>query len=656
MLLKTRFNNVLVVLAAVLAATTICGHALAQDSALSAEGAALLRQVAAVLDYVGSDYRKSVSASGEVLEEAELREQSELVGDAVALAGRAGLSSGDATLLDLRHLAARIAAHAPPIEIEGQCRMMRQALVERHHLVLSPASSPDFERAASLYREAGCVTCHGERGDANTDAALRLTPRPANFLDEERAGEISPVRAYSAITFGISRTAMVRFDQLASADRWSLAYYVISLRHSASDAAAGASIVQGLHVPAPTDPVRLADLNAVALRQRFLGPLTPLQQRQALAFLQRTAPFDESTDGSLNLARSLLGQGLEAYRAGERDEAQRLFVSAYLDGVEPREAGLRARNGRLAHAIENAMMAIRDAARDGQREEVVAEKVRDALSLFDRAESGHASASSSFIGSMAIALREGFEAALLIAALLGLVRKRGVPEHAKYIHLGWGFALPAGLLTWWLVGSALSGMQRELAEGIISLIAAVVLLGVTHWIVGQVSSREFMGFLSKRVGAGLGGGGRQAAFAALGLAFIAAYREVVELVLFYQALLLDAGEHKNMVWIGAAVGVAILVAVVFALRQIGQKIPPRPFMLASSVLLAALAIMMVGKGVRALQEAVVLPAHALGIPDFPTFGIFATREGLAAQLTLALLLVASAVWPWLASRREQKAA
>jgi high-affinity iron transporter len=249
---------------------------------------------------------------------------------------------------------------------------------------------------------------------------------------------------------------------------------------------------------------------------------------------------------------------------------------------------------------------------------------------------------------MAIALREGFEAALLIAALLGLVRKRGVPEHARWIHAGWLSAVAAGVVTWLAVGELIGGLERELAEGIVALAAAVVLLGVTHWILGQASAQRFMGALSKNVGARLGEG---AAWAAFGLAFVAAYREAFEVVLFYRALLLDAGSDVTRVLLGAAAGVGVLVALVLAFKQVGKKIPPRPFMLASSGILAVLAVMLVGKGVRALQEAAVVPITAVAVPDVPLLGVFGTAQTLAAQGALAALLVASAVWPWLRARR-----
>jgi high-affinity iron transporter len=191
-------------------------------------------------------------------------------------------------------------------------------------------------------------------------------------------------------------------------------------------------------------------------------------------------------------------------------------------------------------------------------------------------------------------------------------------------------------------------LQRELAEGIAALVAAVVLLGVTHWLFGQLTAKRFMGFLAERFSRI--GKGRGAALGVLGLSFVAAYREAFELVLFYKALLLEAGAHEARVWLGAGLGVAALVIVSFALKGIGQRLAPRPFMLMSGVLLAVLAFTLTGKGVRALQEAGVLGITTLHLPELPWIGVYATIEGLVAQLLVLLLLVGSALWPVLAAR------
>jgi high-affinity iron transporter len=238
---------------------------------------------------------------------------------------------------------------------------------------------------------------------------------------------------------------------------------------------------------------------------------------------------------------------------------------------------------------------------------------------------------------------------LLIAAMLGLVRKRGRPELAKHVHLGWLLSIPAGLATYKLAGSLLGGMEREVAEGVASLLAAAVLLGVTHWMLGQLTAKKWVGFLAKRISTAATGS--RAAIFVLLLAFLAAYREAFEIVLFYQALVLDAGKHVSQIWLGTAIGLAILGAVALVLLRIGQKLKPAPFMLASSVFLALLSFMLVGKGMRALQEAAVVAIHPVSFPELQWLGIYATREGLIAQGALFLMLTASALWPWWSARR-----
>jgi high-affinity iron transporter len=173
---------------------------------------------------------------------------------------------------------------------------------------------------------------------------------------------------------------------------------------------------------------------------------------------------------------------------------------------------------------------------------------------------------------------------------------------------------------------------------------------VTHWLIGQLTAKSFMGFLAARLG---DAAGRSAAFGVLGLSFIAAYREAFEIVLFFQALLLDAGTQQDRVWLGAALGVASLAVITLLLKRIGQRLPLRPFMLGSSVLLALLSFALTGKGVRALQEAAVLGMTEVHAPEIPLLGIYATLQGLLVQGLVLLLLLASALWPLWSQRRAR---
>jgi high-affinity iron transporter len=143
----------------------------------------------------------------------------------------------------------------------------------------------------------------------------------------------------------------------------------------------------------------------------------------------------------------------------------------------------------------------------------------------------------------------------------------------------------------------------------------------------------------------------------LSLAFIAAYREAFEIVLFFQALVLDAADAVRNVWLGAGVGLVLLGFVAVGVLRVGQRLKPAPFMLVSSIFLALLSLVLIGKGVRALQESGVLSIHALSWPELPALGVFGTAEGMVGQGVLLLLLVWSAIWSWLHSTvRLQKGA
>ncbi|MES2642414.1 MAG: FTR1 family protein [Myxococcota bacterium] len=599
-----------------------------------------LRQVAGILDYVGADYAGAVSDDGRVLSEPEYAEQLSLLRDASALVS-ANAGNSDPLLAALDDVRARIERHAPPQEVQDACRVARRALVEGHDLVLEPAGTPDRARAADRYRTLGCDGCHGATGGADTPAAAALDPAPANFLDAERVAGVSPYRAYHALTFGVPGTAMPAFDTIPAAERWDLAFYVLSLRHTGADLVAGEQVFDTAGRPISPTASRLSQLTEDDVRSALMPAVADAEKREAaVAWLRAEAPFRDGGEGPFARARSEIERGAELYRAGRSQEATAAFVTAYLEGIEPREAAIRARDAALVPAIEAAALALREKVSMGAPADDVDALVARLATLLDAAEEEPRTGWGAGTASVMIALREGLEMVLLVTGLLGLVRGSGRPEQARYVHAGWLAALPATAVLWLVAGRLIGGIQRELAEGIAALLASVVLLGVTHWIVGQAGAARWMGFLAKQMRSA---GGAGAAWTLFGLAFLAVFREGLEIVLFYQALLLDAGPTgASAVWGGALAGLALLGVAVLALVSVGKRLKPRPIMLASSVLLAALSVTMVGKGVRALQEADVLPLHGLSFPEFQLLGVHPTWEGLGAQVFVLLLLLASA--------------
>jgi high-affinity iron transporter len=129
------------------------------------------------------------------------------------------------------------------------------------------------------------------------------------------------------------------------------------------------------------------------------------------------------------------------------------------------------------------------------------------------------------------------------------------------------------------------------------------------------------------------------------VAFVAAYREAIEIVLFFRALSLDSPGRTSAIAAGAATGCAILAALVFGMQQLGRRLNPRPVMVASGLLLTALAIALVGQGVRALQEGGYVSLTPIGNAHggVPSLGLYPTVEGLGIQLVV-LALVLLPVW------------
>ena len=162
-----------------------------------------------------------------------------------------------------------------------------------------------------------------------------------------------------------------------------------------------------------------------------------------------------------------------------------------------------------------------------------------------------------FVAAFVIFLREGIEAALLVGALLAGLRKLGRGDAARYVHVGWLLALPAGALTFFVFERvlALGADRRELLEAVVSLAAAAVLFSVSFWMISKAESRHWMAYLKGQLEASLS---RKNLALLSGLAFLAVYREAAETVLFTQALLLDAGGARGQVFLGALLG---LVAV-----------------------------------------------------------------------------------------------
>ena len=600
-----------------------------------------LRRVVALLDYVAGDYARAVGEGGQILAADEYREQLGFVFEAARELRAEGGDEGRALAVRLDGLLARIEEKRPPSLVGPLARALRDEVSQRFGIILLPAQMPDLARGAALF-EVACQSCHGAGGHLPaTLAELQLSTKPMAFASAEETRPLTPQRAFSASTYGVPNTAMPGYEEAYDDKaRWDLAYYVLSLARGPGSAK-GVALARTALVP--TSYRELAVLSNEALEERLgKAGLSPEGRDEVLRAL-RGGPFSEegasALPGRLGAARRAIADAAAIAGKGDRETARRAVLSSYLDDFEPHEPTLRARDGALVTSIERAYLELRSALEEPRANPAPAFETLDGLLAKADASAGSSGSLLPFVAALAIALREGVEAALLVAALLALLRKAGRERDAKAVHLGWAAALALGVATWFLSGAvlSLSGMKRELAEGVVQLVTAALLLWASHWLLAAASAKRLIGFLHARATRG-------SALVVFGLAFGAIYREMFETVIFFRGLLLESAGAGHAVLFGALTGLALLAVLVAVFQKVGKRLQPRPLLLACGVLLCGLAVVMVGNGTRALQEIGALPVKVWSGVRLPALGLFGTREGLLAQALVLFGLIASALW------------
>jgi high-affinity iron transporter len=620
-----------------------------------AEPVQSLRRAVALLDYVAGDYGRSVGPAGEVLSPVEFAEQQEFVLEALREVRADAGPSGDDLVRRLETLLSRVKARAAPAEVAGAARALRDEIAQRYKVALLPARPPDLARGRALYAES-CAACHGADGHAPPKEAHELSTQPTSFAVESEVEELSPQRIFSATTYGVPNTAMPGYeDSLDDAQRWDLSYFVLSLAHRApADVRRGLSLSRAALIQSGYREI--ATQTDAALRSRLAAAGLSSQDAEAALAALRTGPFAEEDAKGAGLAevRRDLAHALAQAKAGDRDGARRTVISGYLDHLEPHEPAMRARDGEMVAEIERQFLSLRSSldgpkdgagGRGGGDPEAIVARLD---SLLERADArGPGGALVAFVAALAIALREGVEAALLVAALLAILRKAGRSRDASAVHLGWIAALALGAVTWWATGALLvgiSGAKRELVEGIGQLVTAALLLYASHWLIAAASAKRLVSFLSEQaVRAG-------SAAVVFGLAFVAIYREMFEVVLFFRGLLLESPGQGGAVALGALCGLVALAALVALFQKVGKRLRPRPLLLTCGVLLCVLSVLMVGNGVRALQEIGAIPLTVWSGFELRALGIYGTREGLIAQAVVLVILIGSALWSVLRGR------
>jgi high-affinity iron transporter len=445
---------------------------------------------------------------------------------------------------------------------------------------------------------------------------------------------------------------MAAFADLSDDQRWALAVHVAGLADDAAARARGAALwAQGRGRAVIGDLGSLVTVTAAEIRARHgedgVAVLAALREDPA-----RLVPAGGQ---AIAISSRLLAESLEAYRRSRAREAQDLAVASYLEGFEPVEAALDARDRPLRGLVEQEMIRYRTLLRDGAPPadvEAQAQRIQDLLGEAQRLLAGRGlAAGPAFVSAFVILLREGLEAVLIVAAIVAMLVRAGRRDALPAVHTGWLAALALGVVTWGVAAYVvtISGATREVTEGITALAAAGILLWVGFWMHDKSHAQRWRAYLQSRLQGALG---RRGVWGLALVSFLAVYREVFETVLFAQALWLQVQPGSRYALVGGlgAASVALGVASWLIVRG-SLRLPLGAFFGISSMALASLAIVLAGKGVAALEEAGYLAPRPIDVPSLPLLGVYPDLLGLALQAALTIVVVGGFAWRSRALRR-----
>ncbi|AOA07380.1 MULTISPECIES: cytochrome c/FTR1 family iron permease [Pseudomonas] len=608
-------------------------------SANTPEGAS---QALHLIDYIGADYPPTVE-NGKVIDETEYREQLEFLAVLKGLiADLPQRPERDELVQGVNALQTAIEQREDGAAVAREARQLGAKLAVAYEVSQAPAITPDPTRGAPLYAQ-HCSVCHGETGAGDGPASVGMTPPPANLRDAQRLDRLSLYAIYNTLGLGVEGTDMPSFaDQLDERQRWDLATYIAGL--SADPQAAKADKTYNLADLARQTP------NEVLAAE---GP-----EATATFRAQRAQPPQVKRGPAqlLDYTSATLDKSLAAYRAGDREQAYDLSVAAYLEGFELVESSLDNVDANVRKSTEKALMAYRQSLQDGLPIEQVEQRLEAAKALLKESAgllgSDGLSWTLSYVSGLLILLREGLEAILVLAAILAFLRNTGQQSAVRSVNIGWGLALVAGLATWALAAYVIdvSGAQRELLEGCTALFASVMVLWLGVWMHDRRHAAAWQDYIKSSL---VSGGGR---FGFAILAFFSVYRELFEVILFYETLWLQAGPAgHNAVLAGGATALVLLMGLAWIILRGSAKLPLALFFSINAALLCALSVVFAGHGVKALQEAGIFGTRPVAFFDFDWLGIHADAYSLTAQAVAIMAIIVLYSRSKLAEKRRVQA-
>ncbi len=604
-------------------------------------------RVVGLVDYIARDYQTGVSAEGGIiLKPDEYHEMQDLASLLPDYLERLHIAAGSPVSTHSHELKQSIDQKKSVSEIRRQAFLLRSDLIKLFSIPTYPVRLPSLSHGREIYQQS-CAICHGLDGKAQTPTARQLNPHPAALAAPDILNALSPFQAFNTVSYGIEKTSMPAFAMFSEEDRWAVASYLFLLR---SD------------LPAPTKaPPKIsyqqamfltdAEVKNILHEKGLVAGQIDHQINQELSQIRhltyRETPLTSNASEGIKKSEGQIIKSVEAYQQGDIRKAVDLAVSAYLDGFEQTETLLNTlhQGQEVIGRVERGFIRFRQAIR--QKGDVPASS-QDLLSSLEKGQillhqRDSLSPSLTLLGGFSIIFREGVEAILLLAVIFSVITPLKDKRLKRSIHLSWILALFLGGLTWLLAQEAMTGAVRENMEGWISLLAAVVLVYVSFWLIAKRDAEKWKRFLIGKIK-----NKNKFGFYTVGMiAFLAVYREAFETVLFVEALRAEALQQIIPLGTGVLLGFLSLILIAWIIFRLGKRIPVQIFFGVSGVFLYGLAVVFVGQGIHNLQIASSLPLTTVPFFDLPTvasLGIFPSLESLVAQGILVGIFGGSFLW------------
>jgi high-affinity iron transporter len=554
-------------------------------SALTAQDNSAKR-VASIVSVAVEEYAKAIDERGHVISEDEFKETTGFLVDARNIAAKMPGYDAPAIRAVLDTLIGEVTKKSPPAYL----RLVHERFVTavgRAGAMDLPTAPLDTAAGHAMFTSS-CASCHGMTGMGDGPLAKSLSTAPPAIGSKAKTPTLTPALAFNVISVGVRGTAMAAFEGIPPQQRWNIVNYIYAMRG------------EPMRIPAAADAANPTSRTILAL----------------------------------------LDSALDFARAGKRAEAGDRAFDAYI-AFEPLETPTRAKKPGLVTTMERHFADFKgalkrnDIAGATESRDAIADGLPEVIDLTQRP----SGAWEAFLQSLLIIVREGFEAILVVGAVVAFLLKMGHRERLRSIWLGIALGIVASFVTAIILSTLLSAIpaSREIVEGVTMLVAVAVLFSVSYWLISRVEAVKWQQFIKQKVTVALDqGGGKALAL----VAFLAVYREGAETALFYQALFNEGPNVGVPLALGIVAGFALLAVIFTLFYRYGVRIPMRPFFTVTSILLYYMAFVFIGKGIRELQEGNIVRITLIhGFPHVDAMGIYPSVETLIAQGILLALFV-----------------